>query len=214
MEAKDRRRGAPRRRKSESPAEQSREAVMTAAERCIQRHGVRKTTMDDIAREAGMSRPSIYRFFADREELLIALIEQQSRALTARTHKFLDRQPSFEDALVEGLIYLAEHGIRDPFTKFLVSPDESEFSSRLGATDAAAELTAEFWDPTLDKAEASGQMRRGLNRSHLHVWLANLGLMLMALLEKDRSAVSEYRDMIRTLVVPAFLPDAPAQNSA
>jgi AcrR family transcriptional regulator len=183
---------------------------MSAAERCIRRHGIGKTTMNDIAREAGMSRPSIYRFFADREELLIALTEQHSRALTTRTHKFLARQPSFEDALVEGLLYLAEHGIRDPFTQFLVGPDESEFSSRLGTTDAAAELTAEFWDPILDKAEANGQMRGGLDRSHLHLWLANLGLMFMALLEKDRSATSEYREMIRNLVVPAFRPDAPA----
>jgi len=186
---------------------------MRAAERCIQRHGIRKTTMDDIAREAGISRPSIYRFFADREELLVALTEEHSRALTARTHKFLARQASFEDALVEGLLYLAEHGNRDPFTRFLVAPEESDFASRIGTTDTAAALTAEFWDPLLDEAERSGEIREGLDRRQLHIWLANLGLMFMSLLNKDKSATATYREMIRALVVPAFRPDTAAHPS-
>ncbi len=180
---------------------------MRAAERCIQRHGIRKTTMDDIAREAGISRPSIYRFFADREELVVALIEEHARALTARTHKFLARQASFEDALVEGLLYLAEHGNRDPFTRFLVAPEESDFGLRIGSTETAAALTAEYWDPLLDEAERSGEMRRGLDRRQLHIWLANLGLMFMSLLTKDKGATATYREMIRALVVPAFRPE-------
>ncbi|EHB58857.1 regulatory protein TetR [Mycolicibacterium rhodesiae JS60] len=185
---------------------------MRAAERCIQRHGIRKTTMDDIAREAGISRPSIYRFFADREELLVALTEEHSRALTARTHKFLARQENFEDALVEGLLYLAEHGNRDPFTRFLVAPQEADFALRIGSTDTAAELSAEFWDPLLDEAERTGQMRTGLDRRQLHIWLANLGLMFMSLLNKDKGATAMYREMIRALVVPAFRPDAVAPS--
>lgn len=185
---------------------------MRAAERCIQRHGIRKTTMDDIAREAGISRPSIYRFFADREELLVALTEDHSRALTARTHKFLARHENFEDALVEGLLYLAEHGNRDPFTRFLVAPQEADFALRIGSTDTAAELSAEFWDPLLDEAERTGQMRTGLDRRQVHIWLANLGLMFMSLLNKDKGATAAYREMIRALVVPAFRPDGAASS--
>lgn len=187
---------------------------MRAAERCIQRHGIRKTTMDDIAREAGISRPSIYRFFADREELLVALIEDHARALTARTHKFLARQASFEDALVEGLLYLAEHGNRDPFTRFLVAPEESDLGVRIGATDTAATLTAEYWDPLLDEAERTGEMRTGLDRRQVHIWLGNVGLIFMSLLTKDKGATATYREMIRALVVPAFRPASAERSSA
>jgi AcrR family transcriptional regulator len=206
-------RGGPRRNRSESTAAHSRLAVMRAAERCIQRHGIRKTTMDDIAREAGISRPSIYRFFADREELLVALTEEHSRALTAKVHKFLARQASFEDALVEGLLYLADHGNRDPFTRFLVASEESDFAMRIGTTDTAAALTGEFWDPILDAAERNGEMRTGLDRRQLHVWLANVGLMLMSLQDKDKSSIAAYRTMIRDLVAPAFRPQ-PAASTA
>jgi AcrR family transcriptional regulator len=202
--------GSPRRSKAESSAEQSRQAVMRAAERCIQRHGIRKTTMDDIAREARISRPSIYRFFADRDELLVALTEEHSRMLTAKAHKFLTRQACFEDALIEGLLYLADHGNRDPFTRFLVAPEDNDFAMRIGTTDTAAVLTGEYWDPILDDAEAKGEMRTGLDRQQLHVWLANVGLMLMSLQDKDKSSIAAYRTMVRDLVAPAFRPQAAA----
>src|SRR6202048_4314792 len=65
-------------------ADDARERILAAAERCIERHGIRKTTMDDIAREVGLSRPSVYRYFADRDDLLIELIARHARALLDR----------------------------------------------------------------------------------------------------------------------------------
>jgi AcrR family transcriptional regulator len=181
---------------------------MRAAERCIERHGIRKTTMDDIAREAGISRPSIYRFFTDREELLVALTEEHSHLLTAKAHRYLARQKSFEDSLVEGLLYIADHGNRDPFTRFLVAPEDQDFAARIGSTHTAAELSGEFWGPLLDDAEASGEMRSGLDRQQVNLWLANVGLMLMSLQRADNANIGTYRSMIRDLVAPAFQPRA------
>jgi AcrR family transcriptional regulator len=181
---------------------------MRAAERCIQRYGIRKTTMDDIAREAGISRPSIYRFFVDREALLLALTQEHSRMLTAKAHKYLARQTSFEDALVEGLLYIADHGTRDPVTRFLVAAEDQDFAARIGSTPTAAELSGEFWEPLLNEAEANGEMRPGLDRQQVHLWLANVGLMLMSLQRADNANIGSYRSMIRDLVAPAFRPQA------
>jgi AcrR family transcriptional regulator len=64
---------------------------LAAAERCIDRHGIRKTTMDDIASEVGLSRPNVYRYFADRDDLLIELITRHARALIDRAHKSISR---------------------------------------------------------------------------------------------------------------------------
>jgi AcrR family transcriptional regulator len=81
----------PRRRRGQQTAppstDDARERILAAAERCIERHGIRKTTMDDIASEVGLSRPSVYRYFADRDDLLIELITRHARALLDRTRK-------------------------------------------------------------------------------------------------------------------------------
>ncbi|WP_414687964.1 TetR/AcrR family transcriptional regulator [Mycobacterium sp.] len=71
--------------------------ILAAAERCVERHGIRKTTMDDVASEVGLSRPSVYRYFADRDDLLIELITRHSRELIGRAHKSISRQPCGSD---------------------------------------------------------------------------------------------------------------------
>jgi AcrR family transcriptional regulator len=72
----------------------ARERILAAAERCIARHGIRKTTMDDIASEAGLSRPSVYRYFADRNDLLIELNTRHALSLLDRAHKSISRTSS------------------------------------------------------------------------------------------------------------------------
>src|ERR1700740_1674997 len=87
----------------------ARERIVAAAERCIDRHGIRKTTMDDVACEVGLSRPSVYRYFADRDDLLIELITRHARALLDRAHKSPWRQSSLTDQIVERILYTAEN---------------------------------------------------------------------------------------------------------
>ncbi|MDN5860579.1 MAG: TetR/AcrR family transcriptional regulator [Pseudonocardia sp.] len=42
--------------------------ILDAAYVCFTRHGVRRTTMDDIARQAGMSRPAVYQHVRNKED--------------------------------------------------------------------------------------------------------------------------------------------------
>ncbi len=42
--------------------------ILDAAYTCFTHHGVRRTTMDDIARQAGMSRPSVYHHVRNKED--------------------------------------------------------------------------------------------------------------------------------------------------
>lgn len=59
--------GAPGTRRSWSDAELS---VFGAVKRCIERWGLEKTTIDDIARESGVSRASLYRMFPGGRDVL------------------------------------------------------------------------------------------------------------------------------------------------
>jgi AcrR family transcriptional regulator len=52
------------------------ERILTAAYACFTRHGVRRTTMEDIAREAGMSRPAVYQYVRNKEDAFRRLTER------------------------------------------------------------------------------------------------------------------------------------------
>lgn len=49
-------------------------AVLSAAYSCFTRYGVRRTTMDDIAQAAGMSRPAVYQHVRNKEDAFHQLV--------------------------------------------------------------------------------------------------------------------------------------------
>ena len=59
------------------------EAILDAAVIEFERHGFRRVALDDVARRAGVSRTTIYRRFANRDELVAAVIERENFALFA-----------------------------------------------------------------------------------------------------------------------------------
>lgn len=72
--------GAPARR------EATRDGILEAALRCFARDGYRRTAMDRVAREAGVSRAAVYLHFPNKEALFRALVGGlYERALEAAT---------------------------------------------------------------------------------------------------------------------------------
>lgn len=185
-------------------ADDARERIVAAAERCIERHGIRKTTMDDVACEVGLSRPSVYRYFADRDDLLIELITRHARALLERARKSIARQISLPDQIVETVLYTAEHARRDPLTRHLLDPDGTSLGRRMVSSGKSEIVRAEMWDPILDAALANNELPPGLPRSDIHLWLGDVTKMVMRGLEDGEGDVRRYRSILRRFVVPAF----------
>jgi AcrR family transcriptional regulator len=53
-----------------------REAILDAVERLLARYGYKKTTMDDLAREAGIGKGTIYLYFPSKEEVALCSIDR------------------------------------------------------------------------------------------------------------------------------------------
>lgn len=61
-----------------------RDRILDAAERLLSRLGYQKTTMDDLAREAGISKRTIYLYFPSKEEATLSTIDRIVERLLAR----------------------------------------------------------------------------------------------------------------------------------
>jgi AcrR family transcriptional regulator len=184
---------------------------MDAAEACFDKYGISKTTMDDIAKMAGVSRPTVYRHFDDRDTLILAVVMRRSRQLIDRAQKFIRKQPTFEEQLVEGLLFLVDKGRKDPFVRLLVSPEHMDLANQiLGASTAAVDLAYEMWEPILVEARERGELREDLDFRAIATWITYLILLLVGRgdIEPD---ISGQREMLRTFVAPGF---APAASSA
>ena len=176
-----------------------------AAEACFERYGVVKTTMEDIAKMAGVSRPTVYRHFSDRDSLILAVVMRRSRSLIGKAQAFIRRHDRFEDQLVEGLLFLVKTGRKDPFVRILVSPEHLELAHQiLGATEAVIDLNLEMWQPILAGAAARAELNPELDFREIARWLTHVELIMVGRfdLATDDDLI---RGMLRTFLAPAFL---------
>ncbi|MBD3898200.1 TetR family transcriptional regulator [Halomonas sp. ML-15] len=63
-------------RRTKAEAEATREALLDAAEDVFFEHGVARTSLEQIARHAGMTRGALYWHFKNKADLFMALIER------------------------------------------------------------------------------------------------------------------------------------------
>ena len=89
------------------------DAIIDAAMLLFQRTGYEQATMEDIAAQADISPPTLYRYFPRKVDLLIALFWKERERLAASLEDFHRKSASMEAVeAVAGLLYLNNTGIR------------------------------------------------------------------------------------------------------
>lgn len=93
-----------------------RQRILEATYACVARWGLSKTTVEDAARQAGLSRATVYRYFpGGREELLSAVVSWQYLLFFTRLYDEVHAAASLEEVLERGLVFarrsLLEHEV-------------------------------------------------------------------------------------------------------
>ncbi|MFD0735638.1 TetR/AcrR family transcriptional regulator [Planotetraspora mira] len=79
-------------------------AVLTAALGLFGRYGFQKTSMEEVAKAAGISRPGLYLLFPNKEQLYRATMQGvMERAQQAMEVSFADESLGFEERIVTAL---------------------------------------------------------------------------------------------------------------
>jgi AcrR family transcriptional regulator len=124
-----------------------RQAVITAAGEVFRRYGFERTTMGDLAKAAGMSRPALYLVFPTKLEIFNAMIEHKSDATMAAIREDLDRHPT----LKAKLMFACERVIVENFEFVGVYPDASDmFAKDIASVEAAFDRFRSFVDRLID----------------------------------------------------------------
>lgn len=82
-------------RKPRSDAQRNRERILEVAKEGFTRSGA-NTSLDDIAKQAGVGPGTLYRHFPTREELLEAVYRTEVEKLAAAERKFAETMPPLE----------------------------------------------------------------------------------------------------------------------
>jgi AcrR family transcriptional regulator len=158
-----------------------RDRLLAATYRCVERFGLAKTTVDDIAKESGISRATIYRQFAGgREELLLETVGWElSNYFTQLADQVRDA-PTLAELLSTGLAFahvsIAEHRVLRK-----IMDTEPERLLPLLTTESAKTLPfiADFLLPYLRREADAGRLRLGVDIDRAAEYLARSILSLI-----------------------------------
>jgi AcrR family transcriptional regulator len=70
-----------------------REQILDAARRCFLRDGFHATSMQDLFAEAGLSSGAVYRYFASKDEMIIAIAAENMQDMVAMVHAVATQRP-------------------------------------------------------------------------------------------------------------------------
>lgn len=106
------------------PEQDRRAQILTAARHCFVENGFHPTRMDDIAREAGLSKGGVYFHFKSKQEVFDSLLEGEYQ----RSMALLQQIAANDEALNVKLMQLGAHYLEF----FSSSPDEPRFMIVMG----------------------------------------------------------------------------------
>lgn len=179
--------------------------IVGAAEACFARFGVAKTTVEDIAAGAGVSRATVYRHFpGGRDEIILAALLRSAQAFLPQLPPRLGSARSVGDAIVDLVVSAVEWVRSEPWrVRMLASP----LSRTVEASDAAAIYAActEFIAPYFSQARDAGLVRRGVQLPDAVEYVVRMIHSLLVVPgHRDRGG-DELRRYVRTYVVGALL---------
>lgn len=115
----------------------ARRRIVEAATACIDRAGLARTSLSDIAAEAGVTRQTVYRYFPRLADILIAVGVAGAEEFAERMERHLASFGSAEEAAVESVVYAVRTVPDEPYLGLLLQAGETD-SFTAGVTSPIA----------------------------------------------------------------------------
>jgi AcrR family transcriptional regulator len=192
---------------SPSTVDEARDRLIDAAEACFSRFGVSKTTLEDIASEAGVSRATVYRYFeGGRDEIILGVVLREARQFLAALQKRVGREADLADAVVEGIMYTIASVRKNEHLGLLFAPEVAgQTTSIAGASTALFEITTDFLRPIFEQAHRQGRLRRDVVAEEAAEFVLRMILSLLSVDGPRRRSDAKQRQFLRTFCASAIV---------
>ena len=179
--------------------------VLDAALGCIARWGIAKTTLDDVARQAGCSRATVYRVVPGGKDGLMEAVahREATRFFAALAHR-LDAvaDQGLEELLVAGMAEAGRRFVSHPALQYLLANEPEAIVPRLafGEMDRVLRLATAFATPWLARYLPEEQASRAAE------WVTRLMLSYASCPAEGIDIADEVsvRSLVRMFVLPGL----------
>lgn len=158
--------------------ERTRRRLLDIAVRRFAADGFRRTSVSDIAREAGLTPAAAYAYFAGKEGLFQAAVDTDAAALIDAARAAAAGGASAREQLFLFVTELRERVDEYPLARRVLSGLEPEVAARLVTIPSLVTLTAGLAED-LALAQAAGEIRSDIDPAELAVGLETIVLALL-----------------------------------
>jgi AcrR family transcriptional regulator len=120
-------------KKVEVPAVQAR--ILDAAIACVERWGIQRVTLNDIADEAGVARSTVYSYYSNRDEVIRAGLLQSAYVFGEELLNHIRPINAPRDRLIEAVAYSLEVLPSEPYLALISDSTLSEILNAEALTD-------------------------------------------------------------------------------
>jgi AcrR family transcriptional regulator len=172
-----------------------------AALSCFARHGIAKTTLDDVARAAGCSRATVYRVFpGGKDGVVAAVVDTEVARFFSALALRMGAAADLEDVLVAGMAEAAVRITEHPGLSFLIEHEPEVILPHLtfAHMDSILSVSSTFTAPFLGRFLDHDEAKR------VAEWAARIVLshLLCPADGVDLTDEDRIRRLVRTFVLP------------
>lgn len=194
--------------------EEARRRLVAAAIRCVVRAGTGRINMEDVAAEAQVSRATLYRYFASREEVLLAVLASRTDQGLAFLVAKLKEPGNARRSIVDFMLMSGELVYGNEVNEALFSADSRSIVTTLELTaEPIVEGMQRHLCPLLQQWQDSGQLHPELDLDDTVRWMNTVAVILLIPPWFTRSA-SEKRSFLERYLVRALCTEPPAKRTA
>jgi AcrR family transcriptional regulator len=182
--------------------QEARQRIIDATARCIDRYGVAKTTLADVAHELGVTRQTVYRHVGNINEIVSHVALQGAQDFVDRMLAHLARAGSPAEAVVEGFLFCLRHVPDDPRLNLLLRRGDPATFAR-AATSAE---TIEYGAQMLRRFPVDWSSA-GVSESDLHGLAEMILRLLISMLQNasdDARPEADVRAFLNRWLAPAL----------
>ena len=185
--------------------------ILDAALDCYVRQGIGATTLEDVARAAGVGRSTLYRYVDNRDDLLLKVVQRDAVQQQEEMRLLTRYQNDFGQSLVDSIIYVMRGRRSRPINALLFGSNENDLIDRVNLSPGDFHpMAEELMAPLFEKAFAQGQIREGVTLEQAAKWTTRILLSLINYPEEFLEDEVALRDFLQKFLVPSLVRDAEA----
>lgn len=185
-------------------AEPTEERILRAAYVCFAQNGIIRTTIEDISREAKVSRPTIYKYYAGKAAILDEISNRETHLVNLEVRKNLVRHEKFADFLTDVLLLVVRTASKNIYIRRLTESQKFQIHA-MEKGSSAFEQQRKWWAGMLHHATERNELATDIENDEIITWLTHSQSLLLAYVDSPTISDADVKRLIRRFVVEPLL---------